>query len=88
MLDAATAFWQIRLNKNCTDLTTFNTPFGRYTFLRLPFGLNSSAEVFAKRFHQAFDNIPGVEPYMDEMLISSAASARFFNLDLGFFDLV
>jgi len=70
VLDANSAFWQIRLDKNCADLTTFNTPFGRYRFLRLPFGLNSSAEVFAKRFHQAFENIPGVETYMDEMLIA------------------
>ena len=70
VLDANPAFWQIRLNKDCADLTTSNTPFGRYRFLRLPFGLNSSAEVFAKRFHQAFENIPGVETYMDEILIA------------------
>ena len=69
VLDANSAFWQIKLDKTCTDLTTFNTPFGRYKFLRLPFGLNSSAEVFAKRFHQTFENIQGVETYMDEMLI-------------------
>ena len=69
VLDANSAFWQIRLNQNSSDLTCFNTPFGRYKFLRLPFDLNSSAEVFAKRFHQAFENIPGVETYMDEMLI-------------------
>ena len=69
VLDANSAFWQIHLNKKCADLTTFNTPFGRYRFLRLPFGLNSSAEVFAKRFHQAFEKVPGVETYMDELLI-------------------
>ena len=69
VLDATSAFWQIKLDPSCTDLTTFNTPFGRYKFLRLPFGLNSAAEVFAKRFHQAFERIPGVESYMDELLI-------------------
>ncbi|KAK7111890.1 hypothetical protein V1264_011443 [Littorina saxatilis] len=70
VVDASSAFWQIKLDKQSADLTTFNTPFGRFRFLRLPFGLNSSAEVFAKRFHQAFENIPGVETYMDEMLIA------------------
>jgi hypothetical protein len=70
VLDANSAFWQIRLDEASRDLTTFNTPFGRYRFLRLPFGLNSAAEVFAKRFHQAFEDIPGVETYMDEILIS------------------
>lgn len=70
ILDANSAFWQIQLDPESSALTTFNTPFGRYKFLRLPFGLNSSAEVFAKRFHQAFESVPGVETYMDEMLIS------------------
>ena len=69
VLDANSAFWQIRLDDESKDFTTFNTPFGRYRFMRLPFGLNSSAEVFAKRFSQAFEDIPGVESYMDELLI-------------------
>ena len=70
VLDASSAFWQIQLDEESSLLTTFNTPFGRYKFLRLPFGLNSAAEVFAKRFRQAFEDIPGVEAYMDELLIS------------------
>ena len=40
------------------------------SFIRLPFGLKSSAEVFAKRFHQIFEHISGVETYMDELLIA------------------
>lgn len=70
VLDANSAFWQIKLDEQSSDYTCFNTPYGRYKFLRLPFGLNSASEVFAKRFHQAFENIPGVETYMDEMLIA------------------
>ena len=70
VLDANSAFWQIPLDNESSLLTTFNTPFGRYKFLRLPFGLNSSAEIFAKRFHQVFEDIPGIETYMDEILIS------------------
>ena len=69
VLDAKSAFWQIKLDDSSKDLTTFNTPFGRYSFLRLPFGLNSAAEVFAKLFHQAFEDIPGNETYMDEILV-------------------
>ena len=65
VLDAKSAFWQIKLDDSSKDLTTFYTPFGRYRFLHLPFGLNSAAEVFAKCFHQAFEDIPGNETYMD-----------------------
>lgn len=45
VLDASSGFWQIRLRDDCTNLTVFNTPFGRYKFLRMPFGLSSTPEV-------------------------------------------
>ena len=38
-LDAASGFWQIPLSPDCSSLTTFITPFGRYRFTRLPFGI-------------------------------------------------
>ena len=38
-LDAKDGFWQVELDKKSSDLCTFNTPFGRYKFLRMPFAL-------------------------------------------------
>ena len=35
-LDATSGFYQIKLAEESTWLTTFNTPFGRYKFERLP----------------------------------------------------
>ena len=46
--DASSGFWQIRLREDCTNLTVFNTPFGRYKYLRMPFGLSSSPEVWQR----------------------------------------
>ena len=40
--DARCGYWTIKLDKESAKLTTFNTAFGRYKFLRLPFGLISS----------------------------------------------
>ncbi|CAC5380097.1 unnamed protein product [Mytilus coruscus] len=37
-LDATSGFWHIQLEKPSSKLCTFNTPFGRYRFARLPFG--------------------------------------------------
>ena len=37
-LDMSSAFWQVRLDESSSNLTTFNTPFGRYRWRRLPFG--------------------------------------------------
>ena len=38
-LDATSSFYQIKLAEESTWLATFNTPFGRYKFERLPFGI-------------------------------------------------
>lgn len=38
-LDAASGFYQIKLTERSTWVTTFNTPYGRYKFERLPFGI-------------------------------------------------
>ena len=39
-LDAKAGYWSVRLNEDSQLLTTFRTPFGRYCWRRLPFGLN------------------------------------------------
>lgn len=41
-LDAASGVWQIPLHPESRKLTTFITPFGRYAFKRLPFGITSA----------------------------------------------
>ncbi|XP_068212643.1 uncharacterized protein [Palaemon carinicauda] len=38
-LDVQEAFWHIRLDEESSKLTTMITPFGRYRWARLPFGL-------------------------------------------------
>ena len=44
-LDANCGFWQIPLAKEFHLLTTFITPFGRYCFTKLPFGISSAPEM-------------------------------------------
>ena len=44
-LDATLGFWQLQLDLRSSFLTTFNTPFGRYRFLRAPFGIKSLPEI-------------------------------------------
>ena len=45
-LDAKSGFWQIPLCPESRLLTTFITPFGRFCFNRLPFGISSASEIF------------------------------------------
>lgn len=58
-LDANSGFHQIPLDDETSRICTFTTPFGRYRFLRLPFGIASASEVFQKAMSQIFDAIAG-----------------------------
>ena len=39
VLDATSGYWQVKLDEASSKLCTFNTPFRRYRFTRLPFGI-------------------------------------------------
>lgn len=68
-LDLASAFWHLELDDESSMLTTFSTPYGRYRWLRLPFGLNVSSEIFQKRLKYAIDDLPGVKCLADDILV-------------------
>lgn len=71
-LDAATGFWQIPLTESCSSLTTFITPFGRYRFTRLPFGISSGPEVFHRSMQQVLEGIEGADCFIDDILVWGA----------------
>ena len=68
-LDANCGFWQMVLSDSSQPLTTFITPFGRYCFKRLPFGICSAPEIFQRRMLEILEGLPGVLCYMDDVLI-------------------
>ena len=68
-LDAKNGFHQIGLDETSSKLTSFVTPFGKYCYLRLPMGICNAPELFHQRMLEAFSDIPGVEVYLDDVLI-------------------
>ena len=68
-LDANSGFWQIPLSKESTLLTTFITPYGRYCFNRLCFGISSAPEHFQRRMSQLLEGLDGVVCQMDDILV-------------------
>ena len=53
-------------------LTTFNTPIGRFRWLRLPFGVKSAPEIFQRVMDKFLEGIDGVRAVMDDILIATA----------------
>ncbi|XP_046544508.1 uncharacterized protein K02A2.6-like [Haliotis rubra] len=68
-LDARSGYWQIKLTEESSMLTTFNTPYGRYRFTRMPFGLHSAQDVFQKRVDETYEGLDGVDAIADDILI-------------------
>jgi transposase InsO family protein len=68
-LDATQGFHHIPLSEESSYLTTFHTPFGRYRWLRLPYGLCSASEVFHRAMVESMEGLEGVEIFIDDLAI-------------------
>ena len=71
VLDAKSGFLQIELDEASSFLTTFNTPIGRYRWLRLPFGIKCAPEIFQRIMDQMLEGITGATGIMDDILIAA-----------------
>lgn len=69
VLDATTAFLQVPIDESSSNLCTIATPFGRYRYKTMPYGINSAPEVYQKLINHIFDGLEGVVPYIDDVLI-------------------
>ncbi|XP_033730983.1 uncharacterized protein K02A2.6-like [Pecten maximus] len=68
-LDIKEAYWHVRLDKQSSLLTTMITPFGRYRWTRLPFGLKVSSEIFQRKLDEALSDIDGVFSVVDDIIV-------------------
>ena len=68
-LDASCGFWQCELDEQSQKLCTMNTPLGRYSFRRLPYGIKSAPEVYQKLISTMVQDIEGCESIIDDIVI-------------------
>ncbi|CAB0014108.1 unnamed protein product, partial [Nesidiocoris tenuis] len=68
-MDTKDGLWNARLTARSSTLTTFWTPFGRYRWLRLPFGLKVSGDEYQRRLHEIFAGIPNIVIVQDDILV-------------------
>lgn len=68
-VDATRGFWQLPLDHDSSMLTTFWTPFGRFRWNRMPFGISPAPEIFQRVQHELIDGLDGVECIHDHLLV-------------------
>ena len=76
-LDALKGYFQIPLDEESIDLTTFITPQGRFSFARAPMGLCASGDEYCARGDAALRGIPGVEKIVDDVLVYAPNEDEF-----------
>ena len=76
VLDATKGYWSICLDQESSFLTTFNTPFGRYRYLRLPMGIRSSQDIFQRKVDEMLEGLLGVTSICDDILVFGRTRAE------------
>ena len=67
--DVAAGYWHIKLYEEWSKLITFQTCYGSFGWLRLPFGLAVSVEIFQWKLLQVFENLEGIICIADDIII-------------------
>jgi hypothetical protein len=67
--DANSGYWQISLDLASSKLCTFQTPWGRYRFKRLPFGITTSGDAFNQIMTGLFGDMQGVSIIVDDIIV-------------------
>ena len=68
-VDLAHGYLHCKLDEESSALTTTITPFGRFKWTRLPFGMKVSAEIFQRMLMQNLVDLEGVVCVADDILI-------------------
>ena len=57
-IDLRSGYYHIALGKDLRAKTAFVTPFGKYKFLQVPFGLAQAPAFFQHLMNKVLDNCP------------------------------
>jgi hypothetical protein len=65
-LDLNMGYYTIRLDPMAVEMCTIIFPFGKYSYLRLPMGMNGSADIFQAEMMDLMETLEYVQSYIDE----------------------
>ena len=69
-LDLAKGYYQIEVEPGSVDRTAFITPFGKFAFLRMPFGLKNAPAVFQRGMEVVLGGCYAfAAPYIDDVIV-------------------
>ena len=76
-LDLAKGFYQIEVDSESREKTAFVTPFGKYEFRRMPFGLKNAPAIFQRCMEVVLSECyEFAAPYIDDIIVFSESGAE------------
>ena len=85
VVDARSGYWMVALDEESSLLTTFSTPFGRFKYNRLPFGIVVAQDIFQRKMDSLFGDLPGVTGIADDLFVMGTSEE---NHDRNFINLL
>ncbi|KAM7293520.1 uncharacterized protein ISCGN_026650 [Ixodes scapularis] len=76
LLDLKKGFWQMQVSERTKKYLAFSTPWGRYCFKRVPFGIATAPEVFQQVISRILEGIPNAVNSMDDILVYAETSEQ------------
>lgn len=76
VLDMKEGFHQFQLDDKSSELCTMNTPFGRFKYKRMPYGMSSFPEIFQRENTKIFGDLNGVQVLFDDIIVSGKDEAE------------
>ena len=68
-IDAIVGYYQLKMSKPSSKSTSFNTPFGRYRYLRMSMRAKCSSKDFERCMEMHFGSIQGAEMLVDDIMV-------------------
>ena len=78
-IDARKGYHQCPLDEESQLLTTFITPFGRFKYLRAPYGISSISEHYNRRMDEALKGLSGFRRIVDDVVIFDSDAVQHAN---------
>ena len=78
-LDVSSGYWQIKVDKESSNLLSFGTPIVRFRFKRLPYCIHSASEVFQKIASSIISSVQGSANSQDDIVIWGKTLVEYDN---------
>ena len=78
-LDGSNGDWQNKIDTESSKLLTFATPFGRFCFKRLSYGILSASEIFQANISKIIEGLEGARNSRDDITVWEETLAEHNN---------